>query len=327
MAEEKIYPYAVARVRVLEKKLLNRQLFIQMAEAKTPEEALRILVDSGSYGEQSSGLDVHDFESLLANELTKTYEIIRGLAPEEKFVDVFLYKNDYHNLKVLIKEEISGVDGDKYLIDGGTIAVQKLKEMIENRNFSDMPIIMSNAVKEAYDVYSKTQNGQMIDLCLDRAVFRNMKKTADESENKFVIKYVNRVCDLTNLKSFMRVKSMKKDLNMFLNVFVDGGTLDRDMFAAAFSSDTPAVIFKSTVYSDVCRDGMSHGFTVFEKLCDDYIMEYVKGAKFMPLTLEPLIAYLYAKESEVKTIRIIMTSKLNNIDADTIKERLRDAYV
>ncbi len=56
-------------------------------------------------------------------------------------------------------------------------------------------------------------------------------------------------------------------------------------------------------------------------------MEYVRGAKFKPLTLEPLIAYLYAKESEIKTIRIILTSKLNNIDADTIKERLRDAYV
>ncbi|HBF8938183.1 TPA: V-type ATPase subunit, partial [Clostridioides difficile] len=69
------------------------------------------------------------------------------------------------------------------------------------------------------------------------------------------------------------------------------------------------------------------GFTVFEKLCDDYLMEYVRGAKFKPLTLEPLIAYLYAKESEIKTIRIILTSKLNNIDADTIKERLRDAYV
>ncbi|MFR2550514.1 V-type ATPase subunit [Clostridioides difficile] len=39
------------------------------------------------------------------------------------------------------------------------------------------------------------------------------------------------------------------------------------------------------------------------------------------------MAYLYAKESEIKTIRIILTSKLNNIDADTIKERLRDAYV
>ncbi len=29
-------------------------------------------------------------------------------------------------------------------------------------------------------------------------------------------------------------------------------------------------------------------------------MDYVKSAKYIALTLEPLIAYLYAKESEIK---------------------------
>lgn len=56
-------------------------------------------------------------------------------------------------------------------------------------------------------------------------------------------------------------------------------------------------------------------------------MEYVKSAKYVALTLEPLIAYIYAKETEIKTVRIIMTSKINDIDSDTIKERLREAYV
>lgn len=47
MAEEKTYPYAVARIRVLEKQLLNRQMFIQMAEAKSPEDSLRIIAEAG----------------------------------------------------------------------------------------------------------------------------------------------------------------------------------------------------------------------------------------------------------------------------------------
>ena len=57
------------------------------------------------------------------------------------------------------------------------------------------------------------------------------------------------------------------------------------------------------------------------------IMDYVKSAKYIALTLEPLIAYLHAKETEIKTVRIIMTSKINDIDSDTIKERVREAYV
>jgi len=43
--------------------------------------------------------------------------------------------------------------------------------------------------------------------------------------------------------------------------------------------------------------------------------------------MEPMVAYIYARETEVKTVRIIMSGKINGIEADIIKERLRDAYV
>ena len=65
----------------------------------------------------------------------------------------------------------------------------------------------------------------------------------------------------------------------------------------------------------------------FEKACDDYLTEYVKEAKYKTLTPEPVAAYILAKETEAKCVRIIMTCKLHNIDAETIKERVREAYV
>ena len=36
---------------------------------------------------------------------------------------------------------------------------------------------------------------------------------------------------------------------------------------------------------------------------------------------------IYAKETEIKIIRIIMVGKLNNIPAEVVRERLRDIYV
>jgi len=42
---------------------------------------------------------------------------------------------------------------------------------------------------------------------------------------------------------------------------------------------------------------------------------------------EPLFSYLVAKEMEIKILRIIMVSKMNNISPDAIRERLRDLYV
>lgn len=56
-------------------------------------------------------------------------------------------------------------------------------------------------------------------------------------------------------------------------------------------------------------------------------MNMMRDAKIIPFGVEPVIAYIYAKETEIKIIRIIMVGKLNNIAAEVIRERLRDIYV
>ncbi|NLK38031.1 MAG: V-type ATP synthase subunit C [Epulopiscium sp.] len=324
MAKEQIYPYAVARIRVLEKNLLSNQVLNQMTEEREISGCFRTLAEHGyDYPEEPNSIGI---EKMLSAETEKTYSIIRDLVPTEKFIDVFLYKNDYHNLKVLIKSEVSGINGEHFLIDGGTVPVSKLKKSLLDRNYSDLPVIMGKAIAEAFSSYSKTQSGRMIDTILDKAAFRQMKEGACESKNQFVIDYVSKMCDLTNLKSFLRIKKMNKDFTAFSSVFVEGGILSLNYFLNAFSMDNPINSFKATAYGWVCEEGMHKGFTEFEKLCDNYMMNYVKDAKFKALTLEPLVAYLYAKESEIKTVRIITSGKLNHIDSKIIKERVREAY-
>ena len=134
------------------------------------------------------------------------------------------------------------------------------------------------------------------------------------------------LCDITNIKSYARVKSMKKSISDFESVFVYGGTISLDVFKKAFNSEGVSSEFKDTAYAELCSK-LDGGFTVFEKSCDDYIMGFMRTAKYKSLTVEPLLAYIYAVETEVKTVRIIVNGKLNNINTDIIKERLRSAYV
>ena len=107
---------------------------------------------------------------------------------------------------------------------------------------------------------------------------------------------------------------------------VPGGEISAEALLHAFKSDNAAAALKETGYGRLC-DSMELGFTAFEKACDDYLTEYVKEAKYKTLTPEPVAAYILAKETEAKCVRIIMTCKLHNIDAETIKERVREAYV
>ena len=65
----------------------------------------------------------------------------------------------------------------------------------------------------------------------------------------------------------------------------------------------------------------------FERQKDNYFMELVKDVKKVTYGPEVLFAYLYARETEIKNIRMILISKLNSTDTNSIRERLRETYV
>jgi len=67
--------------------------------------------------------------------------------------------------------------------------------------------------------------------------------------------------------------------------------------------------------------------TRLEKLSDDFITEYLRQSKRMPFGLDPLVGYLYAKEIEVKNIRLILVGKINGLPVEDIRERLRNVYI
>ena len=65
MAKEQIYPYAVARIRMLERSLLTEKNYIQMADAKNAEDALKILAEAGYSAEEP--LTVKNYEEAFRN--------------------------------------------------------------------------------------------------------------------------------------------------------------------------------------------------------------------------------------------------------------------
>lgn len=325
MARERIYPFAVASVRSMENKLLTKQKLMQMAEAKDAEEAMRFLQDS-DYG-KTPVRDVHNFEAMIQANLEEAYQAIGKLIPNETFMDIFRFKNDYHNIKVLIKEEISQVNGKKFLIQGGTIPIEELQKFFRERNYMEMPYIDAKAVEEAIELYAKTKNGSYIDTVLDKACFRMMSEAAEKLGIDYVVKYVRKLADVTNLKTLLRVRTLHRTEQEFLDNLVPGGELRTETLVRALKNDSAVSVLKETGYASLCAESMEQGFTAFEKACDDYLMDYVKEAKYKTLTPEPVAAYILAKEAEAKCVRIIMTCKLHQIDAETIKERVREAYV
>ncbi len=74
-------------------------------------------------------------------------------------------------------------------------------------------------------------------------------------------------------------------------------------------------------------DALRESPSAFERYCDNKLMELIRPQKSNYFGIEPIAAYLLARENEIKTVRIILCGKRSGIDDGVIRERLRDMYV
>ena len=94
------------RIRHAEKKLLTKQQLQRLADAKNLEDAIKLLNET-SYSSELSKLDrPENYEQVLSEVLNKTYKEAMEISPEKSLVEILSCKYDYHNLKVLVKENI-----------------------------------------------------------------------------------------------------------------------------------------------------------------------------------------------------------------------------
>lgn len=331
--KETDYLFSTARVRSVERYMLTRERVQRMVDARTVEDALRILDDIG-YGHGNEEINPVDFEELLTEEHKKSYDFITSIAPELKYFNIFLYPYDYHNLKVIMKSEYLGIDASNALINTGSIDLKVLKYAVNERNFSELTENMEKGLKEIIDSFPKTKDPQIIDIILDKYCYADMLEGARLTKSEFIIAYVKMQIDAINIKTYVRLRKMNKSWDFFTKVYLQGGNIDQQVFIKNYDEAFEKFADKLSVYDfkEVFLEGTevleeTGKFTSLEKLLDNKLIEYIKSAKYIPYGIEPLAAYLLAKDNEIKIARIILAGKTAGISPELIRERLRETYV
>ena len=65
----------------------------------------------------------------------------------------------------------------------------------------------------------------------------------------------------------------------------------------------------------------------YEMIGVDLSPDMLAQARRIPFGEQAVVGYLYAREAEFTAIRTILSGRMAGLDADTIRERLREAYV
>jgi len=346
------YAYAVGRIRVLETRLLNRTALQRMLEADSPKATLESLSDTEYEASLSRIESEWDFEIALREELERVYKLIDELTLDKELTDIFRIKWDFHNLKALLKSkylqsfadtETHSTNVSDILVQSGLESLNELEEavMSENGDKSRLPQYLQAAIVEVESESEADIDPQLIDIILDKHAQSLNYQCASEYSG-FLQGYFQIAIDLYNIKNFLRVKILEKDRDFLSKVLLDNGMLKTELFLEQFEDSLAlersegienfAGAIKRTNYYELVTEGIqswteNNSLATLEKLSDNYLLNYIKPAKFAILGVEPLLGYLLAKEHEMKLIRIIMIGKLNGLPSESISERLRETYV
>lgn len=324
MLSETRYAYSVARIRVAELNMLSKSRLERMLDSTRVSDAVRVLHEAG-YPEND------DYESMLREEAAKLYAYLKEISPEPQIFDIFAYRYDSHNIKVLLKAELSEADYEGLLADNGVIDKNTLSVLVHERNLGSMPREFSEAINKSLDTYARTKDPQIIDILVDGAYYRLYLRMAEATGSQFLVQLASKVIDIANISAYIRVKSKMEDLDLLSRVLIPGGTIKTKEYLESFSKEIEGFseVLKGTGYGsllDILTDA-SGSVTEFEKACDNYIMDFIRKFRHKAFGLEPLIGYMLGKETDIKNARIILVGKVNRISNDIIRERLRNGYV
>ncbi|WP_130836207.1 V-type ATPase subunit [Lachnoclostridium sp. Marseille-P6806] len=315
------YIYAVARIRSHELQLLNAAFMEQLLAAPDEAGCLRLLSEHGW------GTPDMSAEQMLDGETEKTWELIRELVGDLSVFHVFLYENDYHNLKAAIKEACTGGRHPGIYVENSVFPACMLEEAVESRSFGDLPEHMREPAERAMDTLLSTRDGQLCDCIIDRAALCAIRKAGAETGSELLALYGELTAAIGDIKTAVRALRTGKSLEFLRTSLAPCATLDEARLSeAAESMEALVAYLDTTIYADAVPE-LEKSPAAFECWCDNYLIRRIRPQLSNSFGIDPLAAYILARRMEIRSVRIILTGKRNDMAESLIRGRVRETYV
>ena len=183
-------------------------------------------------------------------------------------------------------------------------------------------------LKEALETLLHTRDGQLCDIMIDKAALEAIRKAGKESGEPIIENYADTMVAIADIKIAVRSRKTGKSADFMRSAMAecDGVNVEQLIRAALAGEDEIAQYLEGTAYAKGAQ-ALRESASAFERWCDNRMIEMLKPQKYEAFSVGPLLGYLIARETEIKTVRIILTGKQNGFSDEAIRERIREMYV
>jgi V/A-type H+-transporting ATPase subunit C len=323
------YGFAVGRIRVLEKRFLTKQLLNRLILSSSAEEAGRILSEAG-YGRDTDNVrSWNQVEALIRLEWRSVLELICQLSRDPVWTDLFRKRIDFHNLRVILRERVSGESREGLLREGGLIETEAIRNAVQSEAEKSLPVFLQNTVDHFHELPDEKKNGQEIDTFIDQAEFQEWQDVLESYPNPFLKSWRVLESDLINLRTFFRLKIVNAKESLPEDVWLLGGRIDPFVLNALFHESWEEMlrVLGKTSYGELITRTIrqieaDQPFSQWERMCQEIRLQLIQMARNCGFGIEVLVAYFIFKEIELSAVRRIVVGRANGFSKETIEEGL-----
>ncbi|MCK5595263.1 V-type ATPase subunit [bacterium] len=328
------YLFAVGKLRVHERKLINKAAFTRLIECSGFQEMVSILSERNYSDNIYSVEKPEDLENLIFDEMSNTIGEIKKLSHDDEVTNLYLFRYDMQNLKLLIKAGKNSEEVNRSLLYRSVIDTDSLEDSIKEEIFYVFPDSLRDRIKTIWLEEVQQGNLQEAEILLDKLWLETGYRYMKEKEQIFLRDLFSILIDLYNLKVILRTKVMNYDSERVYQYIAEGGFIDKSVMSNSCSMELEGMVkfFQSSNYNEIIKSGVEYfekynSFRKFEQLCSNFLVEFVDIVKFLVASASSLIRYSVIKEIELKNLRAVLIGKNNGLSSEQISQNLGYVYV
>lgn len=360
MSRQEAYGYAVARVRAMELRLLDANVIRRMIDADDTAAVVKILGET-NYASALAAQTGANYDKAFEENLLATYSEFNSFVPDKELVALMRLQYDFHNVKVILKSIFNSKNGGKrryeLLTSLASYPVDELISKIETEDYQLLPYGLHALIPECISEWEHNGNVLEVERMLDDGLFNAMYQIAAKLDMPGVTNWVRAKIDGENIRTLVRLKRFGYEASKVLPFLHGNGLIEKETVASLISEPMDmwieAIRFpylknyvntessvsekldtwgKAVIYFDLSKAietidtsaNFSELILELEKSLDEFYSDMLKQISVSKSGPEIVLAYLIAKDFEVKNIRTILVTKGGNQDKELLRRLLRN---
>ncbi len=337
------YPYTYVRVMAMKGKLYKKQDYDKLLKMQGSD--IAAYLENSDYkedilalGKTYAGYTLVE-RALYSNLIRNMQKLLRICSPEMNYLlRAYLFRHDVYNVKTILRGKAASqknADVEALLLPFGTFSDKKLSVLLSSESMSSVLLKAGFTDREFADAlayYEKEKSLLAVENFLDKAyytfLFSFLTKLA--GEHQLFKELLQTEIDVLNVKLLLRLKKQGIAQQDMVSFFFSGGSLfslsKLHTLAVKDFAGIVQALSQTSLHAvvHVHQDALlQQDLKGFEKGLDVWhLQKAILLLHQFPLSVDTLLGYMFAKEIEMRNLRVLVKGKQFGLAAEFLEGQL-----